>query len=103
MSDTGKLDLPPPGGEAVLEKAPPEHKHGKPPHLEPDQGRRSLLRSMDAEIEQELEAAMGGLSGKELYGEPQRQGKPAEPAAQGRKKGRVVSVHGPDVFVEVPG
>src|SRR5690348_5029802 len=57
---------------------------------------------MDDEIEKELAAAMGGLSGKELYGEEKR-GKPAEPAAQGRKKGRVLSVRGPDVFVDVPG
>jgi small subunit ribosomal protein S1 len=61
------------------------------------------LRDLDKEIEDELQAALGGLSGKELYGdEAQKGAKPGEGEAGG-KKGKVIAVHGPDVFVDVPG
>ena len=61
------------------------------------------LRDLDKEIEGELEAAMGGLSGKELYGEePDKGAKPGSGEAGG-KKGKVIAIHGPDVFVDVPG
>jgi ribosomal protein S1 len=63
------------------------------------------LRSLDTGIDQELEAAMGGLSDKELYGDLSRREKkqPAAPGEAGRKKGKVLAVHGGDVFVHVPG
>src|SRR5881275_2890047 len=45
---------------------------------------------------------MGGLSDKDLYGEPEKKGKPAAPES-GRKKARVLRIHGADVFLDVPG
>lgn len=73
------------------------------PSLEPrNTGPR--LRELDAEIERELQEAMGELSSKELYGEPEQHRKrPSTGPATGPKKGRVLSVRSPDVFVEVPG
>src|SRR5207248_6414155 len=51
-----------------------------------------------------LQEAMGGLSEKDMYGEPARQQRPQAPAEPAqRRKGRVLSVRGPDVFVDVPG
>src|SRR6202023_826076 len=79
---------------------------GPPPALEAGQALQPgpRLRDLDKEIESELEAAMGGLSDKELYGQPAQQGRPApSEAGHGRKKGKVISVHGADVFVDVPG
>jgi small subunit ribosomal protein S1 len=63
------------------------------------------LGNLDAEIEQELEAAMSGMSAREMYGDLSPQKKKAAPAGEdgGRKKGKVVAVHGGDVFVDVPG
>ena len=60
------------------------------------------IRDLDAEIAGELEAALSGLGEKELMGAetcPQARGQ----ADGGRKQGRVISIHGADVFVEVPG
>ncbi len=62
------------------------------------------VRELDATIADELDAAMEGFEGKELLGEPQRGKRPAVAGTeQGRKKGRVMSVRGGDVFVDVPG
>ncbi len=67
-------------------------------------GRAPSLRDLDKEIEGDLEAALAGLSDKDLLGgEPQKKPQPQPGAAPGRKKGRVLSVRGGDVFVEVPG
>jgi small subunit ribosomal protein S1 len=69
-----------------------------------EHGTGPRLRDLDLQIERELQEAMGGLSDKDLYGEPaqpQRQA-PAAPD-QGRKKARVHSIHGADVFLDVPG
>ncbi len=64
------------------------------------------LRELDAEIEGELEAAMAGMAGQDLLGAETsakvRQQAGAAPD-HGRKKGKVLIVHGQDVFVEVPG
>jgi small subunit ribosomal protein S1 len=92
--------------EAEEAKPKPQPKLAPPPQLTPEQvyGAGPRLRELDVQIEQELQEAMSGLSDRELYGEPE-QGRPKPPAGpdQGRKKARVVSVHGPDVFLEVPG
>jgi len=86
---------------------------GKPPSLETEDlsyGFGAKPGAFDAELERELERdlqeAMGGVSDsdlKELYGEGHRQ-KPAErtSGAVGRK-GKVISVRGKDVFVDVGG
>jgi small subunit ribosomal protein S1 len=48
---------------------------------------------------------MGGMSARDMYGDLSAQKKKAAPAGEdgGRKKGKVVAVHGGDVFVDVPG
>jgi small subunit ribosomal protein S1 len=70
---------------------------------DPGQGHGPRLRDLDASIEQELQAAMAGLSDKELYGEP-KHGKAAPASAEpGKKIGKVLSIHGGDVFIYVPG
>ena len=64
------------------------------------------LRELDDEIAGELEAALGGMSTRDLLGaESSREVRQqaATGADQGRKQGKVLSVHGQDVFVEVPG
>ena len=56
------------------------------------------LKDLDAEIEGELEAALADFSDQTMQAPEQ----PA-PEATGGKRGKVLRVHGPDVFVEVPG
>ena len=72
---------------------------------EPEFGGAARLKNLESDIDKELEEAMGGLSEKEIYAAPA-----TSPAASGepgtddkRKKGRVLAIHGPDVFVDVPG
>ena len=66
-------------------------------------GAAPSLRDLDKEIEGDLEAALAGLNAQELLGGEEKK-PPAEPGATpGRKKGRVLSVRSPDVFVDVPG
>jgi small subunit ribosomal protein S1 len=103
MNETEKQPDPPPTQDSPT--AAPNNV-GKVPSLEHEQtyGHGGRFANLDAEIEHELQEAMGGMSEKDIYGEAaqsQRQG-PAGPEP-GRKKGRVHSIHGPDVFVDVPG
>jgi small subunit ribosomal protein S1 len=74
------------------------------PNLEDEKRFQSgpKLHDLDKEIEDELAAALGGFSDKDLQSETRPQ-QPAGGAAPGRKKGKVLSVRGQDVFVEVPG
>src|SRR5207247_166427 len=72
---------------------------------EPEFGGAARLKNLESDIDKELEEAMGGLSEKEIYAAPA-----TSPATSGeagandkRKKGRVLAIHGPDVFVDVPG
>jgi small subunit ribosomal protein S1 len=63
------------------------------------------MSDLDAEIAGELEAALGSL-GKDFMGSDTSAGVRKQTAAapdHGRKKGKVLSVHGKDVFVEIPG
>ncbi len=78
---------------------PAESQEPEPPP-EPD----SPLRNLEADIESEVEAALGGLTDLELYGDltAKSQAPGARPEGN-RKKGRVLAVHGGDVFVDVPG
>jgi small subunit ribosomal protein S1 len=105
MNETEKPDTPP--SSPAAEPTPtPSANSGKVPSLEHEQtyGGGPRFQAFDAEIERELQEAMGGLSDKEMYGEPAETKKPDTPAGgSSRKKGKVLSVHGPDVFVEVPG
>jgi small subunit ribosomal protein S1 len=61
------------------------------------------LKDLDAEIERELQEAMAGMSEKEMYGEPGK--RPRQPAGEepGKKKARIIRIHGPDIFCDVPG
>lgn len=63
------------------------------------------LRELDAQLEGEFAAAMAGFDEQNLLAAGKPEGdKGAAPAAQpGRKRGRVISIHGDDVFVEIPG
>ena len=64
------------------------------------------LKDLDDEIAAELEAALGGTGVKDLLAAETSQQVRAETAGQagqGRKQGRVIAIHGGDVFVEVPG
>src|SRR5205085_4510315 len=64
------------------------------------------LRDLDAEIERELQEALGGGDTEGMLAEATRGGKP-QPAQSGqppgRKKGKIISIHGADIFVQVPG
>jgi small subunit ribosomal protein S1 len=104
MSDAEKPEPVPPPAPAEP-SAPPPANTGRVPTLRPEEefGKAPSLRDLDAEIAQDLEAALGGMSEKELFGEPERKGRAAAGAAPGRKKAKVVSVHGGDVFLDVPG
>src|SRR5262249_42696938 len=88
-------------GDGTKENSPPN----QPPRPETDRPVDSRLRDLDAGIEAELEAAMGGLSEQELYGDLSgKERRPESSAAeQARKKGRILSIHGQDVFIDVPG
>jgi small subunit ribosomal protein S1 len=61
------------------------------------------IRNLDREIENELAAAMGGMSERELYGDLSPKANRAAPPAQERKVAKVVAVRGNDVFVMIPG
>jgi small subunit ribosomal protein S1 len=63
-------------------------------------------RELDRAIEDELAAALAGFDVSGTVAKPETRTKPAvagTPQTGGRKKGRVVGVHGKDVFVDVPG
>jgi small subunit ribosomal protein S1 len=62
------------------------------------------LKELDKEIENDLQEALAGFSDVDLAGSAPEKKPAAEPGAPPvRKKGKVRSVHGPDVFVDVPG
>lgn len=61
--------------------------------------KRPNVRELNAQIEDELNAAMAGFSEGEMF-VPESKDKAAPQAG---KKGRVVAIHGEDVFVDVPG
>jgi small subunit ribosomal protein S1 len=61
------------------------------------------LQDLDKEIADELEQALGGLSDKDIFAGEKKQDKGAAPGESQRKKGKVFRVHGPDVFIDLPG
>jgi ribosomal protein S1 len=111
MSDTEKpTEQTPPAAEQQPAAKPPREKPprqvGKVPSLEHEQayGFGQKIDTFDEEMERQLQEAMSGLSDKDLYGEtrqPPARGKPA--AEAGPKKGKVFRIHGPDVFIDLPG
>src|ERR687884_650011 len=93
----------PPAPEPAARPRPPRERprpggQGPVPSLEHEQtyGFGKKIDAFDAEMERELQEAMGGLSEKEMYGEPQR-GR-AQPGHGGPQKGKVFRVRGQDVF-----
>lgn len=106
MSDA---DQPQPALEPVVSQPPPapdQSPTGEAKEVEQHFGPRLERRRLDADLDTEIEAAMGGLSEKDLYGDAGKQGRQketgdVEPGAP--KKGKVVAVHGGDVFVNIPG
>jgi small subunit ribosomal protein S1 len=104
MSDT---DKPVPSPAPAAEPTPPDGTipaAGPPPAPEPDAGFGPRLRDLDKDLERELAEAMGGLTAKDLLGEPVQQAPRRQAGeAPARKKGKIMRIHGPDVFVDVPG
>jgi small subunit ribosomal protein S1 len=115
--DPGAPASPAPAGPAKPQAAPAR---GKRPFRgdKPKQDRPKLdftelshnlkLNELDKDIEADLAAAMSGFE-TELKEDTEAAKQKAIAAAQapkeagGRKKGRVISIHGGDVFVDVPG
>jgi small subunit ribosomal protein S1 len=65
-------------------------------------------RQLDADIEAELQAAMGHVDVTAALSNAETQQKPVGAAGAvslpgGRKRGKVLSIHGKDVFIDVPG
>jgi len=83
----------------------PQNPGGAPPQLRDFAAQKPNNRELDAMIEDELNNAMAGFSIESEVAKTEAQAKPkaAGTAPGQRKKGRIVSVHGKDVFVEVPG
>ncbi len=123
MSDTEKPDVPPAQPEPAPAEAAPilgspdrvqlqrekaaarlAKKGARVPSLEKEQtyGFGKQAEAFDADLERELQEAMGGLSEKQMYGEPAT-GRQPKAAAEGPKKGKVFRIHGPDVFIDLPG
>jgi small subunit ribosomal protein S1 len=64
------------------------------------------MKDLDAEIEAEMAAALVGVSEKDLFGadtSKEARKESGDKGTPGRKQGTVISVHGPDVFIEIPG
>ncbi len=81
---------------------------GSVPSLEGAQryGAGKRRGQLDEEIERELQEALGGANFDQLLTDPnpRQRRQPAAPGTTpGRLKGRIISIHGQDVFVQVPG
>ncbi len=83
--------------------APPPKKVPSLDH-EVSYGFGKKIDAFDADMERQLQEAMGDFEGQTLIteGPPQaKRGKAGVPG--GPKKGRVFRIHGPDVFIDIPG
>jgi small subunit ribosomal protein S1 len=88
-----------------LKQEKPPRTGEKVPSLEKEQtyGFGQKIDAFDADMERELQEAMGGMSEKELYGDEKSRRQARAPGGEGPKKGRVFRIHGQDVFIELPG
>jgi small subunit ribosomal protein S1 len=118
MSDP-EQPAPPPAPEPAAPPPAPERPKrdllararagGKVPSLEKEQsyGFGQKIDDFDAEMERELQEAMGGMSEKDIYGDPRAARRKPQAAGEaekaGPKKGKVYRIHAQDVFVELPG
>jgi small subunit ribosomal protein S1 len=77
---------------------------GSPPVLRDFVANKPNNRELDALIEDELNQAMAGFDVAKAVAAVEAENKPlsTNPTGQ-RRKGRIVGIHGKDVFVEVPG
>src|SRR4051812_49015869 len=106
MNDTDKPESVPAQRPIRPGRDRPKSKGEPMPSLPPGQpfgANAPKLHDLDEEIEAELQASLGGLSEKEIFGEPDQGKRQPAPADGGRKKGKVLRIHGPDVFLDVPG
>lgn len=102
-ADPGDRPTPPrertprPGGKVPsLEKEDLSYGFGAKPGL--------FDADLEREMERDIQEALGGADMKQLFGEAPRRRPPAgQPEPQGPRKGRVMSVRGKDVFVDVGG
>ncbi len=86
-----------------LQRERPPYVSGKPPELDADDFSTSgpRMRDLDREIEEEMAAALAGLDDQDLYGE--KPGGQSSSTPGGKQKGKVVSIHSGDVFIDIPG
>jgi small subunit ribosomal protein S1 len=108
MSDTDKPTepTPPPAEEKKPPREKPPQRMDKVPSLQHEQsyGFGKKIDAFDEEMERQLQEAMSGMSDKDLYGEPAGRGPRGKAAPDaGPKKGKVLRIHGPDVFIDLPG
>ena len=112
--------LPPPASPRPLEKrkfqgggdrgGPRKPRRDSPPRLDAEIDFRKPqtpnVRDLDAEIAAELEATLQGMDDKNFYAADSSARARDSAAAQtdtGRKIGKVIAIHAPDVFIEIPG
>jgi small subunit ribosomal protein S1 len=82
----------------------PVNPGGAPPQLRDFHSQKPNNRELDAMIEAELNQAMSGFDVQSTVVEEETVRKPHVPGTPTpRKKGRVVGIHGKDVFIDVPG
>jgi ribosomal protein S1 len=105
VAPPSRFDKRPPRGEGRpgFRRERPAPRTESVPQLETRDYSKPSLRALDKEIEGELEAAMSGLSGQEIYGDLSARPEKGQAGEGGPKKGRVLRVHGADVFLEIPG
>jgi small subunit ribosomal protein S1 len=95
-----------PNESAPSEQPFPEYKpRPKVSPTDPETTRRARQTALDAEIERELEMALADIGSQSLMPEQPKAkaGAAASPTPPGVKRGRVVAVHGPDVFIDAGG
>src|SRR5262245_20348155 len=115
MSEEQKPEAPtdetkPTGAERLRRGQKPAGNLGRVPALDDRDlgfGAKTVGPDIDEDIDKDLDEAMGGMSMNDLralYGEARPKRAPAgAPQPSGKKKGKVISVRGKDVFVDVGG
>lgn len=101
MSDSEKTD-PTPTATAEAPAAEPSPA-GVPARPQPSP--TTSFRDLDKGLDQEIEAAMGGMSAMDMYGDlsPKANRPSLNKGTGGPKKGKIIRIHGPDIFIELPG
>src|SRR5262245_10656864 len=92
-----------PRGDRPRGDRPPRGPEKPPVALDDLSNRGPNIRDLNAQIEDDLNAALAGFSTDALLAASEKPGTKAAGGAPARKKGRVIAIHGEDVFVDVPG